>query len=340
MAVFVKKELYSLISNVYRDLEGRVIIFDIIENDVKISIAVIYAPNQDNPEFFRDIRDILKTRSEHKVIVGDFNLTLDVDLDRENTYCNNENARKSVEDMMEEFSLSDVWRIQHGDKREFSWRKKKSRPLKASRIDFSLVSAGIDQKVELTQYLTSVFTDHRAFYMCIITQPFERGTGYWKLNNTLLRNKEFIETINGEIARTLLSTVLTPPIQRWEFLKERIRKSSIRFSRMQGSQDKLILSQLSEKVDDYESRMPLTEEDDEILENTKAELEEKMLERIKGIMFRSKVKWYEEGERNSKYFFSLEKSRYNAKTCYKLIKDDGQEIIDPDMILEEQARFL
>ena len=57
------------------------------------------------------------------------------------------------------------------------------------------------------------------------------------------------------------------------------------------------------------------------------------------MMFRSKVKWYELGERSSKYFYSLEKSRYNAKTCYKIIDDEGTEICNPDAILEEQRRF-
>ena len=64
-----------------------------------------------------------------------------------------------------------------------------------------------------------------------------------------------------------------------------------------------------------------------------------MRERVKGIMFRSKVQWYEEGEKNTSYFFSLEKARYNAKTCYKLIRENGQEISEPEQIIEEQRRF-
>ena len=35
----------------------------------------------------------------------------------------------------------------------------------------------------------------------------------------------------------------------------------------------------------------------------------------------------------------LEKARYNAKTCYRLLNDLGQEIKDPQMILEEQKQF-
>ena len=56
-------------------------------------------------------------------------------------------------------------------------------------------------------------------------------------------------------------------------------------------------------------------------------------------MFRSKAKWYAEGERNTKYFFSLEKAKYNAKTCYKIITADQEEICNPEGILREQKQF-
>ena len=35
--------------------------------------------------------------------------------------------------------------------------------------------------------------------------------------------------------------------------------------------------------------------------------------KLRGIQIRSRVKWYEEGERNSRYFLGLEKKRYSAK---------------------------
>ena len=71
----------------------------------------------------------------------------------------------------------------------------------------------------------------------------------------------------------------------------------------------------------------------------KRDLEDKLLERVKGLMFRSKVKWYEEGETNSKYFYALEKARYNAKTCYKIIDDQEQELTETSQILQFQRTF-
>lgn len=42
-----------------------------------------------------------------------------------------------------------------------------------------------------------------------------------------------------------------------------------------------------------------------------------MLTKIKGVILRSKVRWYEEGERNIKYFYSLEKRYYDIKIVLK-----------------------
>ena len=76
-----------------------------------------------------------------------------------------------------------------------------------------------------------------------------------------------------------------------------------------------------------------------LLEDTKLELGELLDKHVNGIMFRSKVQWYCEGERNSAYFFGLEKMRYNARTCTKIIREDGTCAETDADILAEQRRF-
>ena len=49
-------------------------------------------------------------------------------------------------------------------------------------------------------------------------------------------------------------------------------------------------------------------------ENTKAELEQIHYHITNGIILRSKVKWYEEGEKNNKYFFVTGKTKQNEIT--------------------------
>lgn len=54
---------------------------------------------------------------------------------------------------------------------------------------------------------------------------------------------------------------------------------------------------------------------------------------------RSKVKWYEEGEQSSKFFFDLEKKNGTNKLWYRIKCDDGTFKDDIDSILKEQTKF-
>ena len=338
VAVLVNKSIYQKITNVYKDGEGRVLIFDILSDTTYITIAAIYAPNEDKPNFFTELRKVLKDKNENKIIVGDFNLTLDVDLDRLNTYHNNNNARDEVQNIMDEFCLNDVWRNQNNSRREYSWKKAGTTD-KASRIDFALVSGGLDQMVKSPTYIPNIKSDHRALYMLVETNNNQRGTGFWKLNNNLLRDRNYLDTINTEIAKTLILTKEKTRKEAWETIKSRIKKASTSYARNKTSQEKLAISNLAEKVNEYEERLPLNREETQLYENTKVDFENLVMKRTQGVMFRSKIKWYEEGEKNTKYFFSLEKARYNAKTCHKILKDNGQEITDQQEILETQRQY-
>ena len=339
IAIFIKKGLEHSISNVDTDQDGRLVIINIEINNIIATLVALYAPNVDNPKFFRTVGQMLRNRSEHKILIGDFNLTLDVDLDRLNTYCNNEKAKTEVENIMDEYSLKDIWRERNSELREYSWIKKGSYPMKASRIDYALISGGLDQYTQMVYYVSSIFTDHRAVYVVVEVDNLERGRGFWKLNTGLLQNKEYVELINSEVGKLISNSQSQKPHERWEDIKSMVKELTVKFARKQSSENKLIISQLSERVNYYESQLPLTREEDNLLCETKQELENLMIERIKGIMFRSKVQWAEQGEMNTKYFFSLEKARYNSKTCYKLVDEQGKEVTGQDNILQLQKAY-
>ena len=53
----------------------------------------------------------------------------------------------------------------------------------------------------------------------------------------------------------------------------------------------------------------------------------------------SKERWYEHGERNSKYFYTLEKRTQKKKHITSLVNNDGDKITNPKDILEEEERY-
>ena len=63
--------------------EARFLIFDLTTNDVNMTLANIYAPNEDNPAFFEDLFYRLSDfNCDDIVIGGDFNLVFDLEKDK------------------------------------------------------------------------------------------------------------------------------------------------------------------------------------------------------------------------------------------------------------------
>ena len=295
---------------------------------------------KDSPEFFRKISENFETRNENKILIGDFNVTLDIEKDRIDTYCNNEKAKEELENMMDQFYMKDVWRDRNQESRELSWIKREQNHYKGSRIDYALISAGLDQKTQNVMYKSGIMSDHRAFFIAIDVNYIDRGTGYWKFNCLLLHDKEFLDKLNLEIKQTVASVSSSKTaLETWETIKDRIKKTAMNYSREKKSIESHVIGQLSEIVNGYEQRLPLQENEYKLLEETKTDLEELVSERINGVMFRSKARWFEKGEKSSKYFFALEKAKYNAKTCYCIFNSNDQLTMDPQEILDVQKQF-
>ncbi len=75
------------------------------------------------------------------------------------------------------------------------------------------------------------------------------------------------------------------------------------------------------------------------IEMTNSELQKLVYEKTKASMFRCRARWYEDGEKSSKYFFNLEKSNHSKKTMKATYMADGTLTKDPEKILKEQSRF-
>ena len=65
-----------------------------------------------------------------------------------------------------------------------------------------------------------------------------------------------------------------------------------------------------------------------------------MNKKTQGAMTHStKAQWYRFGEKNNKYFYNLEKINHKKKHITSLTKEDGNIVLEPKQILEEEERF-
>ena len=83
--------------------------------------------------------------------------------------------------------------------------------------------------------------------------------------------------------------------------------------------------QLSAEIEEYD--------------NLKIELQRIYEAKGKGAIFRSKVRWVEQGEKPTKYFFNLEKRNFNRKVITEIKREDGKILVEEDEIMKEIESF-
>ena len=139
-----------------------------------------------------------------------------------------------------------------------------------------------------------------------------RGKGFWKFNNSLISNDEYVEKMKNQISETihmLDQDKITDKHLRWEFLKYEIRKFTINFSKklvkeeIEKQRSKLFRKRTKKagkkKLNNFQA--------DEYYLECKKKLQKIYTKKVNGIRIRSKCNWYENGEKSSKFFLNLEK---------------------------------
>ena len=350
VCILVKKGTEFHVVKKFSDNDGRVIAceFQSIDNpEIGFSIINIYAPNKDQPSFFVNLLNYITEMSSQTIIVGDFNLVMDCDLDRKGSNYNHYQSKEILDDIVEELSLVDIWRARHQEEKCYTWMRVNSRgEMQASRLDYALVSQSLASCTENVMYLPGIKTDHLAFFMAIDLVHHDRGKGYWKFNNSLLNDKDYVQSMNQKLEDTFSVTnkMELNDIDTWLYVKKEIRTHSQKFAKSKVAVRDLVISQLSEKIIEMEYKLSNNvgnvnnTQMYNILMDSKSEIEELLEEKNRGVIFRTKARFYEYGEKNSKYFFALEKSRYNARTCKKLLVENKL-IEDPVQILNQQEAY-
>ena len=129
-----------------------------------------------------------------------------------------------------------------------------------------------------------------------------------------------------------------------EELKLHVKEVCREFGRKKASDKKTKLYNLKEVYDllqhetiltrdklvDKQTLMSLTD-----IQNKVEEIEQ---EYTQGAIFRSRAQWVK-GEKNSKYFFALEKQQSGMKVMQKINHQDGSVITEQKKVLAEQAKF-
>jgi len=127
---------------------------------------------------------------------------------------------------------------------------------------------------------------------------------------------------------------------KWDWLKFKIKKTSIAYSKKLAQEREKQEEELNFKYQDALNKFQ--ENPNEFtrlkIDQFKNELETLYDEKVEGIVVRARARWHEHGEKSSKYFLNLEK-RNNIKKHVRKLYLSGSFSTDPFEILNAEKRF-
>ena len=169
------------------------------------------------------------------------------------------------------------------------------------------------------------------------------GKGFWKFNSSLLHDTNYVEKINPMITESAAKYKnMSDKGLVWELIKLEIRNFTIPYCIDKKRRETAYENDRNKK---FEALFRIVNSnnqiDDTILNEfhaVKNNLDILAKNKARGIIFRSKCQWIEEGEKNTAYFLRLEKCNYVNKLISK-IKIDEDILTDPQDILNEERSF-
>ena len=177
VAMLFSKKLSNKISEIRRDLHGRVLQCKLDINEYSYGITNLYAPNQDNKEFFQSLfQQVGEMDCVYNIIAGDFNVVRYAKMDRSADIIYHKKSKKVIDNYIAENNMLDIWRLQHPDKEFFTHMRLKEK-VSWSRIDYFLVSQSLQARCKKSDIIPSVCTDHSAVNIELSTSENPRGPG-------------------------------------------------------------------------------------------------------------------------------------------------------------------
>ena len=341
VCILINKNAAVEIERFEVNLEGHIVVCDLRMNEFRFRLVNIYAPNNDSPEFFGRVEHKCHNKFDHIIIVGDFNVVMDVELDQNSTTHNNYKSEEKIKSLMDEYLLDEVWRNRNPKVCRFSWHRfEKGKKVQASQIDYGLVSRGLRPAIRECMYMAGLNTNHSAFYIYMENSKNERGPGFWKFNTLLLRDPDYLKMMNEFIDKFVDTHESMENFCKWELFKFEVATQTPEFAKAKVSDREMLISQLSEKVVELEQALAKDVQNCElgkILHDTKIDLDKQMNDKIKGVIFRTRARWQDLAEKSSKYFYALEKANYNMKFSEE--NEMNELVTNPVKILALQKEF-
>ena len=322
--------------------QDRLLIVSVSYEDYNFNLVNIYAPNdgQEKIRFFNILQGILGNFNENEMIVtGDFNCAMNDQLDIITGQPHNRLEKEELNNLIGTLGIYDTWRVLHSDEKDFTWSK--TNPFIARRIDYCFCTDVILSSVVYCEHTFMSESDHKGISIELNNSNFKRGPGYWRFNNSLLTDRNFIEQMNDLLDDVNISNT-DNPIEKWETCKLEIKSFCVAYGKEKSIRNRNEILDLQNELKQIEYQL-INNPTDAYLSRRLIEIKQKIdiiqTNRTKGAQVRARIKWIEEGEKSTKFFFNLEKSRAKKNTITRLESDNGTILTEQKEVMAQQVSF-
>ena len=329
---------------VNKDENGRMILLNIknINNEV-YSIGSFYAPNilQQRIHFITECHKFLLDHAVNRnrmVVAGDFNTCYDKS-DRASGKI--DKSGQTFSEFLVESNLIDTYRYVNPKLKGYTYIHSYDQ-MRNSRIDYILTSAALADTALYSSVLPCPAPDHKALTIDLVFNKNKCGEGYWKLNNALLKEQDYVNMINLEIGRIITTYHNCVSKQELlELIKVIVKENSIAYAICRKKKRLCKVSQLEKEIETLDVNISTNNDQELTLKRNllKTELNELYKEESIAAYIRSRAKWLESGEKSSSYFLNLEKQHQSANRIVKLVNDEGDVALSDTNILDQLKAF-
>uniref|UniRef100_A0A803KGA6 Reverse transcriptase domain-containing protein n=1 Tax=Xenopus tropicalis TaxID=8364 RepID=A0A803KGA6_XENTR len=334
VSILIHKQVPFKLENLSIDQKGKFIFLHCKIGQNELIIANVYIPPPYSDNSIKVWADFsAKYPHAMNLLSGDFNTVLNSDFDRlRKVGSHTTEPTTNLRLLMEEMSMTEVWRHQHPYDKQFSCFS--TSHLVLSRLDMMFANASLLPKIALTRYLPRGISDH-APMLAVLTITNPPTTARWSINPVwfhILRNQaeldeeilEFFQ-INGGTADTL--TV-------WETFKAYIRgtlNTQIRAHKKKTREAIVKTESKVEQVEQQATQTP-TESNLKLLHHWQEVYAKQQWETSQHKLFFSKINTFVHGERAGKLLAYMIKNQTSPPAITTLKDKNGLAHSDPEKI--------
>ncbi len=216
-AILFQKNFDFELCSVSTDFAGRWILLNLRVQEERLCIMKLYGPNIDDPTLFDTIINKLQDTEGKIIVVGDFSIALNSAMDRKGNSTSNTHpyALSKINNLIDFLVLVDIWRFKNPNLIRYTWRRQNQ----ASRIDYFQISFSPISKVTGVSMGDRLQSDHNSIGLNLSFIQNVHGRGYWKFNQSLLQDAEFVEKTKKFIDDFFANNIdSSNPIIVWEAL--------------------------------------------------------------------------------------------------------------------------